>query len=74
VLALKLTLSGEPPVTVDGRVAASWAVEREGDVARLSVTPHIEIGRAARAAIRAEAKRVARFCEPDARRFEVAGI
>ena len=40
VQALKLTLSGEPPVTVDGRVAASWKVEREGDTVRLTVTPH----------------------------------
>ena len=74
VQALKLTLSGEPAVTVDGRVAASWKVEREGDAVRLSVTPHIEIRRAARAEIRAEAERTARFCEPDARRFEVAGV
>ena len=35
VQPLKLTLSGDPTVTVDGRVAASWAVEREGDAARL---------------------------------------
>ena len=70
----KLTLSGDPTVTVDGRVAASWAVEREGDAVRLTVTPHVEIRRAARAAIRAEAKRTARFCEPDARRVEVAGV
>ena len=74
VQALKLTLSGDPTVTVDGRVAASWAVEREGDAVRLTVTPHVEIRRAARAAIRAEAKRTARFCEPDARRVEVAGV
>ena len=67
VQPLKLTLSGDPTVTVDGRVAASWAIAREGDVARLTVTPHVEIGRAARAAIRAEAERTARFCEPDAR-------
>jgi hypothetical protein len=74
VQPLRLTLSGDPTVTVDGRVAASWAVEREGDVARLTVTPHIGIARAARAEIRAEAQRTARFCEPDARRFEVAGV
>jgi hypothetical protein len=74
VQPLKLTLSGDPTVTVDGRVAASWAVEREGDAARLSVTPHVEISRAARAEIRAEAERTARFCEPDARVVEVAGV
>ncbi len=74
VEAIKLTLSGEPPVTVDGRVAASWKVEREAGAVRLTVTPHIEIGRAARAEIRAEAERTARFCEPDGRSFAVAGI
>jgi hypothetical protein len=68
---LKLTLSGRPPVTVDGRVAAGWQVERDGDGARLTVTPYVEIARAARAAIRAEGKLTARFCEPDARRVEV---
>jgi hypothetical protein len=73
VQALKLTLSGEPPVTVDGRVAASWSVERVGDTVRLTVTPHVELRRAARAQIRAEATRTARLCEPDARRVEVTG-
>jgi hypothetical protein len=74
VEALKLTLSGDPVVTVDGRVAASWKVEREGDAVRLTVTPHIEIRRAARAQIRAEGERTARFCERDAASFEVAGV
>jgi len=62
VQALKLTLSGDPTVTVDGRVAASWALEREGDVARLAVTPHVELARGARAEIREEALRTVRFC------------
>ncbi|MEA2318838.1 MAG: hypothetical protein QOD44_3027 [Solirubrobacteraceae bacterium] len=74
VEALKLTLSGEPPVTVDGRVAASWRVEREDDAVRLTVTPQTEIRRAARGEIRAEAQRTARFCEPTARRVEVAFV
>jgi hypothetical protein len=74
VLPLKLTLSGDPTVTVDGRVAASWAIERAGDTARLTVTPHTDIPRAARRAIRAEAERTAQLCEPDARRVEVAGV
>ena len=64
---MKLTISGDPTVTVDGRVAASWRLEREGDVARLSVTPHVELARRARAEIRAEALVApARFCEADA--------
>ncbi|HYH91026.1 MAG TPA: winged helix DNA-binding domain-containing protein [Solirubrobacteraceae bacterium] len=74
VQALKLTLSGDPTVTVDGRVAASWALEREGDVARLAVTPHVELARATGAEIREEALRTARFCEPDARTHEVTGL
>jgi hypothetical protein len=49
-------------------------VEREGDAVRLTVTPQIEIRRAARAQIRAEAERTARFCEPDARRYAVTGV
>jgi hypothetical protein len=71
---LKLTLSGDPTVTVDGRVAASWVLRREGDAVQLAVTPHVDIRRSARAEIRAEAERTARFCEPDARSFDVAGV
>jgi hypothetical protein len=69
-----LTLSGDPTVTVDGRVAASWRVERDGATARVTITPLAEIARAARPAIRAEAERTARFCEPEAARVEVAGL
>ena len=67
VQPLKLTLSGDTTVTVDGRVAASWSLEREGDAVALTVTPHVDIRRAALREIRAEAERTARFCEPDAR-------
>jgi hypothetical protein len=74
VRPLKLTLSGDPTVTVDGRVAASWQLERAGDAVQLTVTPHVEILRSARTEIRAEAKRTARFCEPDARRIAVTGV
>jgi hypothetical protein len=74
VLPLKLTLSGDTTVTVDGRVAASWQLERDGDAVQVTVTPHVDIRRAARAEIRAEAKRTARFCEPDARGFDVVGV
>jgi hypothetical protein len=61
-------------VTVDGRVAASWQLRREGDAVQVVVTPHVDIGRSARAEIRAEALRTGRVCEPDARRIEVAGL
>jgi len=74
VQPLKLTLSGDATVTVDGRVAASWRLRRKGNAVKLSVTPHVEIRRSARAEIRAEAERTARFCEPDARSFDVVGV
>jgi hypothetical protein len=69
-----LTVSGAPTATVDGRVAASWRIEREGGTARLTVTPLAEMARGARNAIREEAARTARFCEPDAARVEVVGV
>ena len=58
IQALQLTLSGDPTVTVDGRVAASWAIR--DDV--LEITPHVELSRAQRAAIREEALRTAHLC------------
>jgi Winged helix DNA-binding domain len=74
LLPLRLTLSGDMTVTVDGRVAASWELDRSRRVARVNVTPHVDIRRGARAEIRAEAKRTARFCAPDAAGVEVAGV
>ncbi len=71
VQPLKLTLSGDTTVTVDGRVAASWSLEREGDAVALTVTPHVDIRRAALREIHSEAERTARFCEPDARSWDV---
>lgn len=68
---LKLTLAGDQTVTVDGRVAASWKLERSAKVVRVVVQPHREIRRSARSEIRAEAKRTALFCVPDAPRVEV---
>jgi Winged helix DNA-binding domain len=72
--ARQLTLSGDPVVTVDGRVVASWGLERAGDVVRVTISPHVAVRRAARTELRAEAKRTARFAEPDARRVEIAGL
>ncbi len=74
VQPLKLTLSGDATVTVDGRVAASWRQQREGDAVKLTITPHVEIRRSAREEIRAEGERTARFSELDARTFDVAGL
>ena len=64
---LKLTLSGDPTVTVDGRVAASWSMTEENGTVTVAVTPHTDIPRAARAEIRAEAERIARFAHPKAK-------
>ena len=71
---LKLTLSGDQTVLVDGRVAASWWLRRGRKRVQVDITPHIEIRRSAHAAIRAEAERTARFCEPEAQSIEVVGL
>jgi Winged helix DNA-binding domain len=68
---LQLTLSGSPTVTVEGRVAASWGYRREDDSVIVTIEPHTDIPRSARATIREEAQRTARICEPDAERYEV---
>jgi hypothetical protein len=72
LVPLKLTLSGSPTVTVDGRVAASWSLEREDDRVRVTIEPHVDIARKALTAIRAEAKRTAQICEPGARSYDVS--
>ena len=71
---LRLTLSGDQTVTVDGRVAASWKLERATRRVKVAVQPHVEIRRSAHAAIRSEAKRIARFVEPEAESIEVVGL
>jgi hypothetical protein len=73
VLPLRLTLSGDTTFTVDGRVAGSWDLVREGEAVKVTLRPHTEIRRAARAEVRAEAERTARFCEPDARSIDITG-
>jgi len=74
LLALKLTLSGDQTVTVDGRVAASWLLKRSAKAVEVQIEPHREIRRSAHAQIRAEAKRTARFCEPGAAAIHVSGL
>jgi hypothetical protein len=74
IAPLKLTLSGSPTVTVDGRVAASWGYRRDGGDVTVTIEPHTDIARGAHEAIREEAERTARICEPDAARFEVAWL
>jgi hypothetical protein len=71
---LRLTLSGDQTVTVDGRVAASWKLERATRRVKVVIEPHVAIRKSAHAAIRAEAKRTARFAEPEAETIEVAGV
>ena len=55
---LKLTLSGDCTVTVDGRVAASWRM----DGPKLLIKPHTDFDHAA---VKDEALRTARFCAPE---------
>jgi hypothetical protein len=74
LLPLGLTHSGAQTITVDGRVAASWKLERSSKTTRVRVIPHTNIPRRAHAGIRAEAKRTARFCVPEVERVEVAGL
>jgi hypothetical protein len=64
VQPLKLTLSGDPTLTVDGRVAASWRM----DGATLVITPHTDFEHRA---VREEALRTARFCAPEHARHEI---
>jgi hypothetical protein len=64
---LQLTLSGDPIVTVDGRVAASWSYAHEGDTVAIDVRAHRDIPRSARAGVRAEAERVAHLVHPGAK-------
>jgi hypothetical protein len=71
LLPLKLTLSGDQTVTVDGRVAASWRLERSARLVRAVVEPHVDIPRRALPAIRAEGERAARFLVPEAPKFSV---
>jgi hypothetical protein len=64
VQPLKLTLSGDCTVTVDGRVAASWRM----DGPKLLITPHTDFDHRA---VREEALRTARFCAPEHEKHEV---
>jgi hypothetical protein len=70
----KITLSGDQAVTVGGRVAATWKLERRARSATVVVEPLLEIPRRVHAQIRAEAKRTAAFVEPEVEQVEVAGL
>lgn len=74
VQPLKLTLSGDQTVTVHGRVAASWRLQRGGKSIQVLVEPHVDIPRSVHAEIRSEAQRAARLVMPDAARVDVAGL
>jgi hypothetical protein len=80
VQALNLGLVGDQTVTVDGRIVASW-VWRSGrgrtgerDRVVVEITPHLDLSRTARDRVRAEARRLARWLEPDAAALEVTGL
>jgi hypothetical protein len=57
---------------VDGRVAGTWRVEREGARARLALQPFDRLPRGARAELADEGGRLLRFHEPDAERYSVS--
>ncbi len=71
---LRLTLSGDQTVTVDGRVAASWTLERATRRVKVVIEPHVEIRKSALSQVRAEATRTASFAEPEAEQIEVVGV
>ncbi len=74
VKPLGLTLSGAQTMTVGGRVAASWRLQRGHRTIQAQIEPHVEIPRSAHEEIRAEAGRVARFAAPELDHVEVAGL
>ena len=59
----QLTLSGDPAVTVDGRVAARWSRRADASAVELTIEPLTTIPRAARRVIEAEAERTGRLWE-----------
>jgi hypothetical protein len=71
ILPHALTLSGDQTVTVDGRVAATWRIERERSLAMLNVAPLADFPPATRAELREEAERTVRLAEPSAERVIV---
>jgi hypothetical protein len=71
---LRLTLSGDQTVTIDGRVAASWTLERATRRVKVVIEPHVEIRKSALPQVRAEATRTASFAEPEAEQIEVVGV
>ncbi|GAB2683999.1 winged helix DNA-binding domain-containing protein [Thalassiella azotivora] len=60
-----------PTVLVDGRVAGTWSVERDGVRARLVVSPFDPLPPSVTEGLRGEATRVLAVREPDADRCEV---
>ena len=56
-----------PTFLVDGFVAGTWGVERKKDAATLTVEPFEPLAKKTRGELGAEADRLARFVEPDAR-------
>jgi hypothetical protein len=54
-----------PTVLLDGRVAGTWRLRREGGVARVTVHPHRPLADAERDAVAAEADRLLAFAAPE---------
>ena len=51
---------------VDGRIAGTWKLERKKAAATLTLTPFIQLKKAAKAALEEEGDKLARFIEPGA--------
>ena len=57
----------EATVLVDGMVAGTWALRRDGTAALVKVTPFGRLSRSDRASLMHEGERLARFLVPDAK-------
>ncbi|MFB9832700.1 winged helix DNA-binding domain-containing protein [Actinoallomurus acaciae] len=60
-----------PTVLVDGRVAGTWRLRRDGPSARVVIHPHRPLGETEREAVAAEADRLLAFAAPEERGHEV---
>jgi hypothetical protein len=60
-----------PTFLVDGFVAGTWGVARKKDAATLTIEPFEPLARKTRAELEAEAERLSKFVEPDARKVDV---
>lgn len=58
-------------ILIDGRVRASWQIERKKDAAQIRLMPFHQESKATLDAVAAEGEALLRFMEPDAAKFDV---